>query len=136
MKIIAGIVGSIAAIFILLMVIGLIGRANDTSSGRPKFDPEETSALLAIASLGSAARDPDSVIIENLVVTDAASCVTYRARNGFGGMNRGKAVFGRDAKSAFSDTDSGFVKAWNRSCANKTARDLTRFAQFNLKKLK
>ena len=118
------------------MVIGLIGRANDTSTGRPKFYPaKETSALLAIASLGTAARDPDSVIIENLVVTDAASCVTYRARNGFGGMNRGKAVFGRDAKSAFSDTDSGFVKD-GTSRANKTARDLTRFAQFNLKKLK
>lgn len=56
-------------------------------------------------------REPESVVWETVLVNDAATaiCVEYRARNGFGGMNRELAVI----------TDSKLEKtarAWNAKC--------------------
>lgn len=56
-------------------------------------------------------REPESVVWEGVWVNDAATviCVEYRARNGFGGMNRELAVI----------TDSKLEKtarAWNAKC--------------------
>lgn len=56
-------------------------------------------------------REPESVVWEGVWVNDAATviCVEYRARNGFGGMNKEVAVI----------TDSKLektAKAWNSKC--------------------
>jgi len=68
-------------------------------------------AALAVASLKKAMRDPDSFKLERAFTTMDAkyACVLYRARNGFGGMNRDHVVFttkGGD-QSAY---------AWNKHC--------------------
>jgi hypothetical protein len=46
-----------------------------------------------------------------------AVCIKYRAQNGFGGMNVGKAV---QIGTKFKTIDSeGFSEAWNRYCVGK-----------------
>lgn len=68
-------------------------------------------AGLAVASLKKALRDPDSFKLERAFTTMDAkyACIRYRARNGFGGMNREHVVF--TAKGGDQS-----ASAWNRHC--------------------
>lgn len=68
-------------------------------------------AVGALTLIKKSLRDPESVVWETVLVNDDATaiCVEYRARNGFGGMNRELAVI----------TDSKLEKtarAWNAKC--------------------
>lgn len=68
-------------------------------------------AGIALASLQAAVRDPDSFKLERAFTTMDAkyACIRYRARNGFGGMNREHVVF-----TARGGDQS--ASAWNRHC--------------------
>lgn len=69
-------------------------------------------AKFFFALLKQSARDPDSVKLESLLVNDigTVACSQYRARNGFGGMNKGVAVM---AKGQFFIDQPA---AWNKHC--------------------
>lgn len=65
----------------------------------------------AMNALKSSLRDPDSMKLDAVRVSDDRQivCIEYRARNGFGGVNRSMAVF-VDRKQQATDA------AWNKHC--------------------
>jgi hypothetical protein len=95
----------------------------------PKLTPQQAQAkamddqglaraVNGVKMLKATMRDPDSFTLQeaNVITGTNAVCYTYHARNGFGGMNRGRAVISRDAKHFKSDTDPGFADLWNNEC--------------------
>ena len=93
-----------------------------------KRDVQIGLAQLGAKTLKSSMRDPDSFKLEAaLVMEDGAVCYEYRARNGFGGMNRGQAVLQTSGKRfAFKSSEQpGFMPLWNRECANKSGEDVS-----------
>ena len=72
-------------------------------------------------------RDPDSLKWDQILSNDDGTvvCVTYRGRNGFGGMNFEHAAY---TKGAISTTP----KAWNKNCAKQSLHDM-KYAAFALK---
>jgi len=62
-------------------------------------------------------RDPDSYQTINVAANADGSivCLEYRAKNGFGGFNVGRAINIKD-KVALSESYSGFNKLWKRHC--------------------
>jgi hypothetical protein len=75
--------------------------------------------------LSDSMRNPDSFkLAEVLMMDNGAVCYTYRAQNGFGGMNVGSAVLSRTGQFRTNET-SGFHTLWNKECANKTGKDKT-----------
>jgi hypothetical protein len=115
---------------LVLFVIGAIGAAisgagKNGTAGQAAADTNASSssaedkaqskraamAGLAVASLKNALRDPDSFKLERAFTTMDAkyACVLYRAKNGFGGMNREHVVF----------TEAGgdqSAHGWNKHC--------------------
>lgn len=97
--------------------------ASSTSITQPPADPQKElrfqKTVIAAATLKKAMRDPDSLVWESIYTNDDASviCLEYRAKNGFGGMNR---EFAAIAKGKFSKEAS----VWNKQCANKTMNDM------------
>ena len=88
-----------------------------SESGEPKLTKSGLAAL-AVASLKRSLRNPDSLSLEDVLVDDEAKhvCITYRAQNGFGGLNAEHVVF----------TEAGgdqSARAWNRHCAHKQLDD-------------
>lgn len=77
------------------------------------------STFRVLASIKASLREPDSVQWANVLSnTDGTVvCVTYRARNGFGGINVEDATF---AKGQISKA----VPAWNKNCAGKSLNDM------------
>jgi len=69
-------------------------------------------------------RDPSSFQLESAWVMDnKAICYTYRARNGFGGLNLEHAVIGREGKSFLTQDMDGFATTWNRDCGKGPGHD-------------
>lgn len=93
---------------------------------KEKQEADFQRAVLAARQLKSAMRNPDSFkLSEALIMENGSVCFTYRAQNGFGGMNLGNAVV--TARGDFrSDESSGFTRLWNKECANKVGYDKTR----------
>lgn len=60
-----------------------------------------------------------------LIMGDGAVCYEYRAQNGFGGMNVGRAVMAPDGQFAVKEIGGKFYSLWNKECANKTGSDKT-----------
>lgn len=116
--------GLVSVLVVVLLGIAFVGAM---SSGGGEGDaahetPEQTaqkeastkrySAATGISSiLRASMRDPDSLKFETLLVSDDASvvCAQYRARNGFGGMNREIFVSSEEGHSQEPD-------AWNKHC--------------------
>lgn len=89
-----------------------------------KRDTEFNKAYAGKQILLKAMRDPDSLEIDNTIVMDnLAVCYEYRAKNGFGGINRGSAVYSSGGKFITNEMD-GFDKLWNKECANKSGNKL------------
>lgn len=92
----------------------------------PAAPPDEATsarqmaAYRAARTLRSAARDPDSLVFESVLADEEGQliCITYRARNGFGGMNRERMTV-RDGVGSTRPAD------WNMHCARKRLYDLT-----------
>lgn len=82
-------------------------------------------AAIAAKQLHDGARNPDSFkLSEVLIMPSDASCFTYRAQNGFGGMNVEQAIVTTKGRMFTQDADE-FVPLWNKECANKTGDDET-----------
>lgn len=113
----------------LLVSVMLVG----CQPNRPQTEAEkehERTFQLAVAGaavIRDAQRDPDSFQVESAYVvkdTDAL-CYEYRSRNGFGGMNRARAVIDIKGDKIITDEAPGFRKAWNKECANKEGETVT-----------
>ena len=78
-------------------------------------------AKIVAEALRNSLRDPQSLTIEYLGVNKESSiaCIEYRAKNGFGGMNRTYAVL-KNEKFLFQNAD-----AWNKNCANVSLYEMT-----------
>lgn len=84
-------------------------RARRQASGR-----RAALAQLVTGAVKKTLRDPDSLRWEEVLISEDATiaCLTFRARNGFGGMNIQSITF---AGGTFHEDDS----AWNRHCASQ-----------------
>jgi hypothetical protein len=83
-----------------------------------KPDPDIDAALRVgnlVLNLRAAARNPDSFRLTKAYrMKNGAACIEYRAQNGFGGLNVGKALaIGTQFKT--NETE-GFAGAWNHYC--------------------
>jgi hypothetical protein len=79
-------------------------------AARKAHNDRRYAATVAVALLRRNLRDPDSLAIDHVFARTATTiCVAYRARNGFGGMNRGFAV-------VTPTTLSSDAARWNRDC--------------------
>lgn len=78
-------------------------------------------ARMAIVSLRGSLHDPDSLILEQALVSNDARtvCISYRAKNAFGGYVRGH-------MSALNGKPSGEDADWNKRCAGKPLIDMTK----------
>lgn len=75
--------------------------------------------------LKSSARNPDSFVVEQIIVNDLhAICLQYRAQNGFGGMNRDHAFMVE--KMFLTSASDDFEQRWNRACGGREGRDITK----------
>jgi hypothetical protein len=107
---------------------------SDPSTMQPP-DARVAQALRAANRLQSAVRDPDSLVIEHVYtrISDTfpftapkgveMTCIEYRARNGFGGMNRAAVLYWEHknkftlnpaecSSKKYTDITSAFVAAW------------------------
>jgi hypothetical protein len=76
-------------------------------------------ALQIAKAIQTNMRDPESLVWESILTNEDASvaCFSYRARNGFGGMNREFATF---ANGSLSQSAS----MWNKHCKGKSLYDM------------
>jgi hypothetical protein len=130
-------VSSLPAVAVIVTIIGIIAiySANKSiTTPEPELSPAQQTAknkaeamfqrsVAGAKQLRSSMRNPDSFkLSEAIVMNDGAVCYTYRAQNGFGGLNVGDAVLAPNGK--FKSNDSpGYVTLWNKECANKTGTD-------------
>lgn len=89
-------------------------------------------AVWGARRLRDSMRNPDSFkLTQALVMADGTACYTYRAQNGFGGMDVGYAVL--TATMQFkTDEMTGFHALWKKRCASKTGADKTRVVEYGL----
>lgn len=119
--------------FILVMFfIGMISNNMSSNSETPEQIAESqkssdniNNAIQASHFLKKSLRDPDSLQYEHVIATDNGTiCYEYRAKNGFGGMNSGKAFYlPKDDKFRTSEMDS-FGKIWKTECAGKRGQNI------------
>lgn len=112
--------GTLAFIALAAIVSSISGPATPVTT--PPEDPviaakkaadlkRYAAAVGAADALKKNLRDPESLRIDSMRVNDDATvvCTEYRAKNGFGGMNR--AIAGFVKGSGFTDAAS-----WNKHC--------------------
>lgn len=89
--------------------------AADAETRRERFGATVTSNVKSLM------RDPDSFVLEKASVSENADlgCVSFRARNGFGGMNKGFAV-GTDGRIYVNN-----VGQWNKHCTKGALYNVT-----------
>lgn len=95
-------------------------------------DEERTRGATLIATitakeLRSAMRNPDSFVLEEVLMIDGTHnlCFSYRAQNGFGGMNRERAVVDMKSGKTKLQSEGGFEHLWNTHCAGKRGTIIT-----------
>lgn len=123
------------AVLTLLGIMVIVRIIDPTSPGQTviaKSSPQEDlerakdemafqRAVMGAKSLRAAMRNPESFKLASVhVKTNGAICYTYRAQNGFGGMNLESAVLAPGTQH-FNQNAS----AWNASCAHKAGYDKT-----------
>lgn len=85
----------------------------------------EYKALLGASSIKKAMRDPDSLSFESVFITDNKDvCYDYRARNGFGGMNKEYAVLTN--KNNFYSNNADI---YNKKCTKVKGYEITAFVK-------
>lgn len=89
-------------------------------AAKAKRDATFNQTVAAAKAVKQALRDPDSLTWESIRANDDASviCLEYRAKNGFGGMNREFAVFVKGKASQKPEM-------WNKHCTQPLT-DLSR----------
>lgn len=122
-------------IVVLAVLGGIINRMTgvDKPPAPPSAEEQKQEQAVKIALVGAgllkkAMRDPDSFKLEQALVMDQtqAVCYSYRARNGFGGYNRGQAVLSPDLKSFKTSEQAGFRPLWDKWCGNNQGVDVAK----------
>jgi hypothetical protein len=82
-------------------------------------------ALEGAQALKKGARNPDSFKLESAFIVTATNdvCFEYRAQNGFGGMNRERAILVGLTETLIPESDAGFHHAWKADCAGKPGNE-------------
>jgi len=97
------------------------GQQAKAESSQDKLEKDrDYEAYLAAKALKASLRNPDSLSFDQILASDDGSiiCITYRAQNGFGGMNIEHVVF--------KDGDPSRSHArWDRNCAYKMLNEVT-----------
>ena len=119
--------------FILVMFfVGIISSNMSSNDKTPeqiaasqKSSENIQNAIQAGHFLKKSLRDPESLKYENVIATDSGTiCYEYSAKNGFGGMNSGKAFYlPKEDKFRMSEMD-GFGKVWKKECAGKSGETI------------
>lgn len=114
-----GIVTAFVIVGLVVAVIVMVTVSSCSESSKPKKTSEQSAAetkryvvaVSATKAIRESMRDPDSLEYDALRVNDDASvvCAKYRARNGFGGVNRELMVI--TGKGASQTPDD-----WNEHC--------------------
>lgn len=109
------------------LVGGIAAGVSGTNSGAQTESTQDKQqkhmtyqAYLAAKAVKASLRNPDSLSFEQILANDDGSiiCMTYRAQNGFGGMNIEHVVF--------KDGDPSQSHArWHAHCAGKILNDVT-----------
>lgn len=97
-----------------------------------KNDANLNRGLAGALMLKNSMRDPDSLKIEKAILPNhgKSSCYEYRANNGFGGFNVGKAVLIGDGIALITNEQAGFLDQWSSLCADKAGRNFTAEARY------
>jgi hypothetical protein len=114
------------------VILAVVSQNHPTSPASPaeqqKKEKDERQFRLAVGAakqLKDAMRNPDSFKLSNvLFMDDGAVCFEYRAQNGFGGTNLGRAVLSSKGIIKTNEMGGG-TQLWNRECANKSGYDNT-----------
>lgn len=116
----------IAAALVVAIVIGLIADGDTPTDSSPQINTEEAErnhranvARSFEKAIQSSLRDPESLKVEQMAIDSSGNvaCAIYRAKNGFGGMNKGMAV--KVGSSISEDADS-----WNKHCVGGSLYDM------------
>jgi hypothetical protein len=101
----------------------VVAQADDEARAKEHEKNKLTTAAVGAQQLLKRLRDPESLKIDSMLITDkdGMACIEYRAKNGFGGMSRERAVYILLALTTEADKD--FATAWNRWCANKAGTE-------------
>lgn len=85
-----------------------------------------SAAYVAYRRLVDSMRDPDSFRLESAVLVSetGAVCYQFRARNGYGGMNRGYAALNSPGGLLTTNEMMTFRDAWRTSCKAKAGEDI------------
>ena len=114
---------------LIVIVMALVDRPSPSattgqSPAEKKAEDEHNSRIAVAATMARelkrSMRDPDSFKLTSVLLMDKtkAVCYEYRSRNGFGGMNAGRAVFSSAGKFKTNEMD-GFSGLWNKNCAHQ-----------------
>ncbi len=108
------IIGGFFAVAVVAAVVG--GTSSSTMTPEQHAASKQKSesmkkTMLALQAIKKSMRDPDSLKWEDITANDDASviCISYRAKNGFGGMNR-------DIATVVNDKFHTDKKTWNKHC--------------------
>ena len=110
------------------------GARQTTKAANKEVDADLNRGLAGALMLKNAMRDPDSFTIEKATIQNngKSSCYEYRAKNGFGGFNRGQAVLVGNGIELITNEQVGFRDQWSLLCANKAGRDFTATARYTI----
>lgn len=125
-----GPVGVIVAALVLAFVATSMINSNKAKKDREEQTPEQRAAkqadeqrfmmaTVAAKKIKAALRDPDSVVWEDIYSNEGSTtiCLAYRAKNGFGGMNRERIAYVKGVPSASAEI-------WNTNCTGTGFFDL------------
>ncbi len=121
--------GSLVILGVLVAIL-IVGAYMNRNIGQAPLPSPADDAQFAHAAAGAkmlhdAARNPDSFkLVQVLTMSDGTACYTYRAQNGFGGMNVGYALLS-SANDLKTDDMRGFHALWDKVCAHKSGTDRT-----------
>jgi hypothetical protein len=99
---------------------------SSNQTAQPPADPEAQKnevyfqyAVQGAKALRDEMRNPDSFKLNQVILMpDGAACYTYRAQNGFGGMDAGYYVLPPDGQGRTNE-DAGFSSAWKKECVKQ-----------------
>jgi hypothetical protein len=142
---------ALVSCLIAIFAMAVINRSDtpEEAEARRKIDQEMASdrkinddrlrmAVVGALRLKEGMRDPDSFVLEDVVASadGTHACYDYRARNGFGGMNREHAFAYPALGVVMTSGNKGFAAAWNRECTHAGMIGMKDEVEFSLSRIR
>jgi hypothetical protein len=108
----------------------ILGLALGATNSVAQTDDVVNQAVEGVNRLQEAMRDPDSFALDRVTMTPPNKkgksnvCFVYRARNGFGGMNRGEAAYGQHHDLKLAEANDALGVGWY-GCYRRDVIDIT-----------